>query len=140
MPTKPETRLYQRLRENLPDSLFTRLESRVNLGIPDCLVALRRRGAFTLVELKVVARGQRVRLSPHQIAFHHRHAELGCSTFIVILYVPAGGSASKDGKLLVYHGAQVLELAQSGIRTDPIAAWDYGNVPWSMVQSVFEQA
>jgi hypothetical protein len=37
---KPEAALYKRLKENLPNSHITRLESRVGLGVPDCLVAL----------------------------------------------------------------------------------------------------
>ena len=88
MPAKPETKLYQRLKENLQNCLITRIESRVNLGIPDCLIALRRTGTFVPVELKVVKHGRRVRLSPHQIAFHSRHAELGCATFVLVLFVP----------------------------------------------------
>jgi hypothetical protein len=37
---KPEAALYKRLKENLPNSHITRLESRVGLGVPDCLIAL----------------------------------------------------------------------------------------------------
>ena len=134
MPTKPETRLYQRLKENLPNCLITRIESRVNQGFPDCLIAFQRTGEFVPVELKVVTHGRRVRLSPHQISFHARHAEVGCTTYVLVLAVPFRKSAAKDGRLLLYRGDQVLELAKSGIDTTPVAEWSYGAVPWGLVE------
>jgi hypothetical protein len=121
MPAKPETKLYQRLKENFPNCLITRIESRVNLGIPDCFIALGISGEFVPVELKVVKHGRKVRLSPHQISFHHRHAEKGFRTFILV------------GELLLYGGEQVMELAKGGIDTEPLAAWPYGAVPWELV-------
>ena len=133
MPAKPETKLYQRLKENLPNCLITRIESRINLGIPDCFIALGISREFVPVELKVVNRGKKVRLSPHQIAFHHRHAEKGFRTFLLVLHVPFGRSATKDGELLLYGGEQVMELAKGGIDTEPLAAWPYGAVPWELV-------
>jgi hypothetical protein len=53
MAIKPEAGLYKRLKENLPEAHITRIESRVNLGIPDCLIALTK-NRFVMVELKVV--------------------------------------------------------------------------------------
>ena len=126
--------MYQRLKENLPNCLITRIESRVNLGIPDCFIALRRSGTFVPVELKVVTHGRRVRLSPHQIAFHCRHAEIGCATFVLVLFVPFRKVASRDGVLKLYRGDQVLELVKSGVDTTPIAEWHYGAMPWSMLE------
>lgn len=134
MPAKPETKLYQRLKENLPNCLISRIESRVNQGFPDCLIALRRSGTFVPVELKVVTHGRRVRLSPHQIAFHSRHADIGCVTFVLVLFVPFGKTASREGVLKLYRGDQVLELAQSGVDTTPLAEWHYGEMPWGMLE------
>lgn len=134
MPAKPETKLYQRLKENLQNCLITRIESRVNLGIPDCLIAFRRTGTFVPVELKVVKHGRRVRLSPHQIAFHSRHAELGCATFVLVLFVPFGKEAMKEGVLKLYRCDQILELVKSGVDTTPVAEWHYGTMPWSMLE------
>ena len=134
MPAKPETKLYQRLKENLQNCLITRIESRVNQGFPDCLIALRRSGTFVPVELKVVKHGRRVRLSPHQIAFHSRHADIGCVTFVLVLFVPYRKTASRDGILKLYRGDQVLELAQSGVDTTPLAQWHYGEMPWGMLE------
>jgi hypothetical protein len=140
MPAKPETSLYQRLKENLPNCLITRIESRVNLGIPDCFIALKQTGEFVPVELKVVKHGRKVKLSPHQIAFHARHAELGVRTFILVLYVPPGKVASREGQLLLFSGKQVLELAKSGIDTDPIVRYHYGVVPWHMLMYTLAEA
>ena len=134
MPAKPETKLYQRLKENLSNCLITRIESRVGLGIPDCIIALRRSGTYAPVELKVVTHGRRVRLSPHQIAFHARHAEIGCATFVLVLFVPFRKVASKEGVLKLYGGDQIFELAKSGVDTTPIASWHYGTMPWSMLE------
>jgi hypothetical protein len=134
MPAKPETKLYQRLKENLSNCLITRIESRVNLGIPDCIIALPRSGTFVPVELKVVKHGRRVRLSPHQIAFHSRHAAIGCATYVLVLFVPYGKEATKEGVLKLYRGDQVLELAQSGVDTIALAEWHYGTMPWSMLE------
>jgi hypothetical protein len=44
---------------------ITRVESWVNLGIPDCIVGLDNN--FHLVELKVAQPNGKVKLSPHQI-------------------------------------------------------------------------
>jgi len=140
MPQKPEASLYQRLKENLPGCLITRIESRVGLGIPDCFIALKQTGEFVPVELKVVKRGRKVNLSPHQIAFHARHAELGVRTFILVLYVPPGRVASKEGRLLLYAGRQVLELAKSGIDTDPVVGYHYGAVPWNLLMFTLAEA
>ena len=129
--------MYQRLKENLQNCLITRIESRVNQGFPDCLIALRRSGTFVPVELKVVKHGRRVRLSPHQISFHSRHAQLGCVTFVLVLFVPYGKEAMKDGILKLYRGDQVLELAQSGVDTIALAEWHYGTMPWSMLELEF---
>lgn len=95
---------------------------------------MKRTGAIVPLELKVVKHGRRVRLSPHQIAFHSRHAEIGCVTFVLVLYVPFGKSPAKEGRLLLYRGDQVLELAQSGVDTTPVADWHYGGMMWSMLE------
>lgn len=131
---KPETRLYHRLKDNLSNCLITRVETWVNLGIPDCLVALKGRRAFVPVELKVVTKGRKVPLRPHQVAFHRRHAAIKCSTFVLVLHVPFGKVATREGRLLLYHNSQILELVQSGVDTAPTAAWPYGSVPWGMLE------
>lgn len=55
------------------------MESWVNLGIPDCILAVK--GGFALAELKVATSTGRVKLSPHQVAFHEAHREHPCFVF-----------------------------------------------------------
>jgi hypothetical protein len=88
----------------------------------------------------VVKKGRKVNLSPHQIAFHARHAELRVRTFVLVLYVPPGKVASKEGKLLLYSGAQIFELVKSGVDTDPVASYHYGAVPWNMLMFTLAEA
>jgi hypothetical protein len=131
----PEAALYARLKENLPNAYITRLESRVGLGIPDCLVALGPLpGAFVMVELKVVKRGKKVNLSPHQIAFHHKHSTLKCPTFILVQYHPVGTTASRSAEILLYSGAQVESLAMVGVDTRPIDRWNLAAMEWNMLR------
>lgn len=134
MPMKPETRLYNRLRENLPNCHITRIESRVNLGIPDCLIAFPH-GEFIMVELKVVTRGRRVNLSPHQVAFHVKHADLRCPTFILVRYQPTGTAHAHKSMLMLYGGEQALELHKLGLDLEPIAQWPWVAVPWHMLRA-----
>jgi len=101
---------------------------------------LKQTGEFVPVELKVVKHGRKINLSPHQISFHARHAEFGVRTFILVLYIPPGKVATKEGQLLLFSGKQVLELAQSGIDTDPIARYHYGLVPWNMLMYTLAEA
>lgn len=134
MTAKPESKLYQRLKENLSGCHITRIESRVGLGIPDCLVAFRNPGVFVLLELKVVKKGKKVALSPHQIAFHAKHADLDCPTFILVQYHPPGTTHIHKTELLLYRGDQAIELAQRGVDTEPIAGWPWSGVPWGVLR------
>lgn len=140
MPRKPESSLYHRLKENLPSCLITRIESRVNLGIPDCFIAFKQTGEIVPVELKVVKKGRKVALSPHQIAFHARHAELGVRTFVLVLYCPPQKHMVKHGQLLLFTGEQVFELVKSGVDTTPVASYQYSNVPWNILMYTLAEA
>jgi hypothetical protein len=133
MPAKPESSLYARVRENLPDCYITRIESRVNLGIPDCLVAFPH-GEFVMLELKVVKRGRKILLSPHQVAFHMKHADLRCPTFILVQYQPPGTAHTKKSELLLYRGGQALAMIKLGIDEPPLAKWPYGGLMWAALR------
>lgn len=126
MTTKPESLLYKKVRENLPAAYITRIESRVNLGIPDCLVALEETAKFVMVELKVVSRGRKVSVSPHQVSFHLKHASLRCPTFFLVQYIPPKSPAM----LLLFGGHQAEGLLKKGVDLDPMAAWPMDRVNW----------
>lgn len=126
---KPESLLYKKLKDNLPAAHITRIESRVNLGIPDCLLALEETAKFVMLELKVVKRGRKVNLSPHQVSFHLKHASMGCPTYILVQYFPpptAKGSAT----LMLFGGHQAEGLLKKGIDLEPVSAWPMDRVKW----------
>jgi hypothetical protein len=118
----------------MSNCLFTRIENRVGLGTPDVLIAVKNRG-FVLVELKVVKRGRQVRLSPHQIAFHARHAGHGCPTYILVLHAPTGKRVH-ECELLLYAGDQAIRLHEGGIDVSPLRRWNWGEVQWEILRGV----
>jgi len=65
---KPEQKLYQKLKKNTPNILWSRLETWVTFGIPD-LLGYHNSSGFFMVELKIQT-GHKIRFSPHQILFH----------------------------------------------------------------------
>jgi hypothetical protein len=102
---KPEAALYKRLKENLPNSHITRLESRVGLGVPDCLIALGpQQPRFVMVELKVTKRGRKVALSPHQVAFHLKHADLKGSDLCFGAVSPTGDDFEQNSRATALPG------------------------------------
>jgi hypothetical protein len=126
--------MYKRLQENLPNECrITRLESRVGLGIPDCLIAIRHAG-FCMVELKVVKRGRRIKFSPHQIAFHAAHAALHAPTYILVQWHPPGVEGIVGAHWYLYKGEQVRELYEDGIDVIPYQQWPADQVRWHLLR------
>ena len=76
----PEAKLYKKIKKTYYD-LFLGFDSKTIalLGTPD-LLGYNNSGVFFTVELKVT-KGNKVRFSPHQIAFHVKHPH---NTFICI--------------------------------------------------------
>lgn len=81
---------------------ITRVESWVNLGIPDCILALP--GGFALAELKIGSPTGRVKLSPHQISFHEAHRAHACFVLVEI-------GEGRKRTVAVYMAAAVRSLA-----------------------------
>ena len=82
-----------------------------------------------MVELKVVKTGKKVKLSPHQISFHLKHADMGCPSFILVQYHPPAKLKAKP-KLLLYTAAQAADLFARGIETVPLQQWALDDVNW----------
>ena len=122
------------MKENLPNCHFTRIESRVNLGIPDVLLAFPH-GEFVMVELKVVKRGRKVNLSPHQVAFHIKHSDLRCPTYFLVQYQPPGTTHASKSELLLFAGEQAIDLASRGIDTPAMARWPWTGVSWAELRN-----
>jgi hypothetical protein len=135
MAVNPETLLYQRLRDNLPETCrITRIESRVGLGIPDCLVAIKNHG-YAMLELKVVKRGRKVKLSPHQVSFHTIAGAMNLPCFILVQYHPPGAATLRGAQWLLYHARQVQDLLRDGVGLPPVESWPADQVLWHMVKN-----
>ena len=85
---------------------WIRLENNSLLGTPD-LLAYNTSGHFFTVELKVT-KSNKVRFSPHQIAFHVKHPH---NTFIMV-------EALGSGAVKLFRGSQILELDACGLELE----------------------
>ncbi len=114
----PEAKLYQNVKQNFKQFSLIRLENISLLGTPDLLVC-NTSGHFCTVELKVT-KGNKLRFSPHQIAFHIRHPD---NTFI--LAKTLGPLPPKTSPISMYRGSRIRELVTSGLKLDACGhGWD----------------
>jgi len=105
----PEAKLYQKLRKKSSGIIWTRLENLSSLGTPD-LLGYNTNGHFFTVELKVT-RGNKLKFSPHQIAFHKTHPH---NTFII-----AEALGPRSTKLVhMYRGSRIIKLAACGLKLE----------------------
>ena len=105
---KPETKLWHELKRNTPKITWTRIENTSLLGTPD-LLGYNTFGHFFTVELKVT-KGNKVRFSPHQIAFHKTHSK---NTFILVEAL--GQRSSKLVQYFLIPGSRIDELVACGL-------------------------
>jgi hypothetical protein len=115
---KPESKFWLEVKKNIKEISFTRLESWASAGVPD-LLCCNKNGKFFMVELKVT-KGNFIKFSPHQIAFHIRHPH---NTFIL---KKALGPLS----IKLYRGSDILKL----VGREPCAPVAES---WAMVQETF---
>jgi len=105
----PEAKLYKKVRKNIKDISWIRIENLSSLGTPD-LLGYNNSGHFFTVELKVT-KGNKVRFSPHQIAFHKSHPK---NTFILVEAL--GPRSSKLVQYFLVPGSRIMELVACGLR------------------------
>ena len=117
---KDESKLWQKVKKNTPNILWTRVESWASFGFPDLVGYTEKRGFFTM-ELKVT-KSNKVTFSPHQIAFHVKHPT---NTFILVQ-----AHAASTPKL--YPGAAVPDLVACGL---PLEAWCLPLAAWSELEA-----
>ena len=111
---KPEARLYQLVKKQFSNIIWTRLENSIVAGVPD-LLGYNKKGYFFTLELKVAER-ERIRFSPHQIAFHKLHPK---NSFILV--------QSLDPRTLkLYEGSRIMDLVACGLKLD---ACSFGDSP-----------
>ena len=103
---KPEQKLYAKVKKFIPEISWIRLENLSLSGTPD-LLGYNTSGHFFTVELKV-CKGNKIRFSPHQIAFHIKHPK---NSFILV-------EALGSGCVKLYEGSRILELDACGLELD----------------------
>jgi|TARA_R110002020_G_scaffold357801_1_gene570120 Holliday junction resolvase len=105
MSAKPESRLWKTLRDGVTNVHWTRIESWSSPGVPD-VNACADFGEFW-IELKVI-KNNRVKLSPHQIAWHVTRSRFGGRSYIL---AREGGRSP----LHLFSGHQAKDLADQKI-------------------------
>ena len=100
---KLESKFYNELKRITPQIRWTRIENTSVSGTPD-LLGYNDSGRYFTVELKV-SRSNKVRLSPHQIAYHITHSK---NTFILVKSLAAC-------TVKLYEGSRVKQLAARGL-------------------------
>ena len=105
---KPETKFWHELKRITPQIRWTRIENTGVFGSPD-LLGYNTSGHFFTVELKVT-RGNSVRFSPHQIAFHKLHPK---NSFIM---VKSRGPCTVN----LYEGSRIMELGACGLKLEAL--------------------
>ena len=103
----PEAKLYKKFKKATPTILWNRIENLAVPGMPDALGYNKNHFYFT-VEFKVT-KSNKVRLSPHQIAYHVTHPK---NSFICIEHLGSG-------TVKLYEGSVVRELAACGLKLEP---------------------
>ena len=107
----PEAKFYKEIKRKLPEFSFVRIENSSLLGTPDLLVC-NTSGNFCTLEIKVT-KGNKIRFSPHQIAFHKRHPN---NTFIIVKAL--GPLPPTTFSVSMYRGSCISELAACGLELE----------------------
>ena len=103
---KAERKLYEKLKRNCNKISWIRLENLSLSGTPD-LLGYNANSSFFTVELKVT-KSNKIRFSPHQIAFHVKHPN---NTFILVEHL-----GQRSVKL--FPGSMIKELDACGFKLD----------------------
>jgi len=102
----PEAKLYKKFKKATPTISWNRIENLAVPGMPDTLAYTKYNQFFT-VEFKVT-KGNKVRLSPHQVGWHMRHPY---NTFICIEHLGSG-------TVKLYEGSEVRDLVACGLKLE----------------------
>ena len=105
---KAERKLYEKLKRNCNKISWIRLENLSLSGTPD-LLGYNANSHFFTVELKVT-KSNKIRFSPHQIAFHVKHPN---NTFILV-------EALGQRSVKLFPGSMIKELDACGLALDPL--------------------
>ena len=104
-----EVKLYKKLKAKTPKIIWNRIENLSLPGMPD-LLGYNTSGTFFTVELKVT-KGRKLRLSPHQIAWHVQHPK---NSFIL---AEARGPRTAN-RFQMFRGSRIMELDACGLKLE----------------------
>ena len=110
----PERKLYQKIKKSFSNFSLIRLENNSLHGTPDLLVS-NARGHFFTIELKVT-KSNKVKFSPHQIAFHVKHPR---NSFILVETLDP--RSSKHVEYYLFPGSGILALEACGLKLEALA-------------------
>ena len=110
---KPERKLYEKIKKSISQISWIRLENLSLSGTPD-LLGYNTNSHFFTVELKVT-KSNKLKFSPHQIAFHHDHPK---NSFIIAEALDP--RSAKHVQCYMYPGSRITELAACGLELDPL--------------------
>ena len=119
----PEVKLYKKLKAFTPQIIWNRIENLSLPGMPD-LLGYNTSGVFFTVELKVT-KGNKLKFSPHQIAWHVQHPK---NSFIL---AEARGPGTAN-RFQMFRGSRIMELDACGLELEAcclgLEAWhlDHG--------------
>ena len=105
---KLESKFYNELKRITPQITWTRIENTSVSGTPD-LLGYNASGRYFTVELKVT-RSNKVKFSPHQIAYHVTHPK---NSFILVKSLAAS-------TVKLYEGSSVTQLAACGLELEAL--------------------
>ena len=120
---KPESKLWQLLKQKTSQISWTRLESWTSFGTPDCL-GYNDSCGFFMCELKII-RGHKVSFSPHQKLFHITRPNRN----FILVQQAANGSRSS----VKLYGSSAIHGLIEDIRETPALAVD----DWTHIQRIF---
>ena len=110
----PERKFYQKVKKSFTNISLIRLENNSLHGTPD-LLAYNNSGNFFTIELKVT-KSNKVKFSPHQIAFHVKHPR---NSFILVETLDP--RSSKHVEYYLYPGSGILALEACGLKLEALA-------------------
>ena len=126
---KTERDLWKLLKKSSAGILFDRIENWAVPGVPDLLGYNQNKTFFTL-ELKLT-KANKVRFSPHQVAWHLRH---GPGALILVARIAGRDKNATVAKMqhvgglraggpthfFLYESRQIMDLVKHGLKTKPI--------------------
>ena len=107
----PERKFYQEIKKSIPNISWIRLENLSLSGTPD-LLGYNANHHFFTVELKVT-KSNKVRFSPHQIAFHVDHPK---NSFILVEALDP--RSAKHVEYRLYPGSGIKALDSFGLKLE----------------------